>query len=126
MILLKLNEKLLVFKMMSKRIKLAATGVTVIAFGCVVYDGYRCVQRLRKPLNTNFLNRRSEYIFINHDYFREPVKDFLNELFQEETLIYSILYNLKKKLTFTKVRSSICNNLLRHFHCAPFFSWSMP
>ena len=91
---------------MSKRMKLAVAGVSAATLGFVIYDSYRCVQRLRKPLNTNFLTRRCEYIYIPHDYFREPVKDFLNELFQEETFIYSLLYNLKKKLTFTKVSAS--------------------
>lgn len=71
--------------------------------GLAIYDGYHCVKRLRKPLNTKFMTRRCEYIYLPHDYFREPVKDFLNKLFQEETMIYSALYNLKKRLTFTKV-----------------------
>lgn len=71
--------------------------------GLAIYDSYRCLGRLRKPLNTKFMTRRCEYIYVPHDFFREPVKDFLNELFQEETMIYSVLYNLKKRLTFTKV-----------------------
>lgn len=87
---------------MSRRTKLAVLGASAV-FGLVAYDSYRCVQRLRKPLNTNFLNRRCEFIYIPHNYLREPVKDFLNEFFEEETMIYSVLYNLKKKLTFTKV-----------------------
>lgn len=73
------------------------------ALGLIVYESYKCAKILRKPLNTNFMSRRCEFIYIKHDYFREPVRDFLNELFQEETLIYSVLYNLKKKFTFTKV-----------------------
>lgn len=89
--------------MLSNRVKFAVSGASALALGFVVYDSYRCVQRLRKPLNTKFLSQRCEYIYIPHDYFREPVKDFLNELFGEETFIYSVLYNLKRKLTFTKV-----------------------
>jgi hypothetical protein len=75
------------------------------AVGFTAYDSYKCVKILRKPLNTGFLNKsgRCEIIYIKHDYFREPVKDFLNEFFEEETLIYSLIYNIKRKLTFTKV-----------------------
>lgn len=91
---------------MSRRSKLLVLGASAV-LGLAVYDGIKCVQLLRKPLNTNFLNRRCEYIYIPHNYLREPVKDFLNEFFEEETMIYSALYNMKKKLTFTKV-----NNLL--------------
>lgn len=90
---------------MSKRVKLVAGCIGTVVLGLAVYDGSLCVQRLRKPLSTNFLNKRCEFIYISHDYFREPVKDLLNKLFQEETLIYSILYNIKKRLTFTKVGS---------------------
>lgn len=89
--------------MTSQRVKLVVGCLGTVVLGFAAYDGYRLVQRLRKPLSTNFLNKRCEFIYIPHDYFREPVKDLLNELFQEETLIYSVLYNLKKKLTFTKV-----------------------
>lgn len=88
---------------MSRRVKIAVGCLGTVVLGLAVHDGYKCAQRLRKPLSTNFLNKRCEFIYIPHDYFREPVKDFLNKLFQEETLIYSVLYNLKKRLTFTKV-----------------------
>lgn len=96
--------------MMSKRLKFAVKGLGCAVLGCVIYDVNRCIKRLRKPLSTNFMNRRCEFIYIKHDYFREPVKDFLNKLFQEETRIYSVLYNLKKKLTFTKVNTKICGS----------------
>lgn len=59
------------------------------------------------------MTRRCEYIYVPHDYFREPVKDFLNELFQEETMIYSVLYNLKKRFTFTKVGREFIRDAIR-------------
>jgi hypothetical protein len=62
-------------------------------------------RRLRKPLSTNFLSSRAEFIYIPHNFFNEPVRDFLNEFFEEETKIYSFLYNVKKMLTFTKVKN---------------------
>lgn len=80
--------------------------------GISVFESYKCIKRLRRPLNIKFMNRRCEYIYIPHDYFREPVKDFLNELFQEETMIYSILYNLKRKLTFTNVGQLLFYNAI--------------
>lgn len=89
--------------MMSKRIKFVLTSASAITLSYAIYDSYRCVQRLRKPLSTKFLSRRCEFIYIPRDFFREPVKDFLNEFFREETRIYSFLYNLKRTLTFTKV-----------------------
>lgn len=88
---------------MSKRVKLVALGATAVLGIAAVYDGIKLVEKLRQPLNTRLLEKHCEYIYIKHNYFREPVKDFLNEFFQEETLIYSIIYNLKRKLIFTKV-----------------------
>lgn len=68
------------------------------------YESYMAVKTLRRPLNLNVLShRKCEFIYIQHDYFRQPVQDFLNELFKEETKIYAFLYNLRRKLTFTKV-----------------------
>lgn len=88
---------------MSKRAKLIFVSATTVLGGLAFYDSYKCYKRLRKPLNSNCLFPKREFIYITHDYFREPIKDFLNKFFEEETLIYSMLYNLKKKLTFTKV-----------------------
>jgi len=69
-----------------------------------VYEYSEACRVLRKPLNTNCLfDNRSEWIYIKHNYLREPVRDLLNEFFEEETKIYSFLYNLKKRMTFTKV-----------------------
>lgn len=68
----------------------------------IVWTSYDINRRLRKPLK-NCLGNRAEYIFLKHNYFQEPVRDFLNEFFEEETKIYSFLYNVKKMLTFTKV-----------------------
>ena len=84
-------------------IKWSGLSVALGTTSMVVWTSYDINQRLRKPLSTNFLNSRAEFIFIPHNYFQEPVADFLNELFEEETKIYSFLYNIKKKLTFTKV-----------------------
>ncbi|CRL02310.1 CLUMA_CG015381, isoform A [Clunio marinus] len=88
--------------------------------GLAFYDSYRCVQRLRRPLNTNFLTKRCEYIYIKHNYLREPVKDILNELFQEETMIYSVLYNIKKKLTFTKIEYALKTLRVAKHSTSPF------
>lgn len=68
------------------------------------YETSEVYKFLRKPLNTNCLfSNRSEWIYIKHNYLRDPVRDFLNEFFEEETKIYSFLYNLRKRMTFTKV-----------------------
>lgn len=82
---------------------LGIVGTSAI-FGLVLNESINCVQRIRKPLNLRVLDKRSDcYIYIKRDYFREPVKDIFLEIFQEETLLYNLLYNIKKKLTFTKV-----------------------
>lgn len=75
------------------------------------YSTYQTLHILRKPLNTNCLaHKRSEYIYLKHDYFRAPVKDIMNELFQDEPKIIStadkinsFLYAIKKKVTLTKL-----------------------
>lgn len=69
-----------------------------------IWESYQAYKFLRKPLNTRCMfGNRAEWIYIKHNYLREPVRDFLNEFFEEETKIYSFLYNLKKSMTFTKV-----------------------
>jgi hypothetical protein len=78
------------------------TGSSFISY--TFYQYSEASKFLRKPLNTKCLfGNRSEWIYIKHNYLREPVRDLLNELFEEETKIYSFLYNLKKRLTFSKV-----------------------
>jgi len=77
-------------------------GSTLISW--TLYEGCETYKLLRKPLNTNCLGlNSSKFIYLKHNFLREPVRDFLNEFFEEETKIYSFLYNLKAKLTFTKV-----------------------
>lgn len=77
-------------------------GSTFISW--TIYETVEAYNFLRKPLNTNCLfSNKSEWIYIKHNFLREPVRDFLNEFFEEETKIYSFLYNLKKSMTFTKV-----------------------
>lgn len=68
-----------------------------------IYESIETYRVLRKPLSTNCCNKKVEWVYVKHNYLREPFRDFLNEFFREETKIYSFLYNLKKKLTFTKV-----------------------
>lgn len=88
---------------MSKRVKLVALGAAAVVGIAAVYDCIKLEEKLRKPLSINFMSRKCEYIYLKHNYLREPVKDFLNEFFPEETMIHSVLYNIKRKLTFTKV-----------------------
>lgn len=84
-------------------LKWSGLSVFIGSTASLVWTSHDISARLRKPLSTNFLSSKSEFIFIQHNYFQEPVRDFLNEFFEEETKIYSFLYNVKKKLTFTKV-----------------------
>ena len=88
---------------MSQRVKLVIVGSATILTSWAIYESYQINQKMRKPLNTKFLDRRCQFIYIDRNYLREPVKDFMTEIFHEETLIHSFLYNIKKKLTFTKV-----------------------
>lgn len=83
--------------------KWSGISVAIGTSSLVVWTSYDINRRLRKPLSTNFLSSRAEFIYIPHNFLQEPVRDFLNEFFEEETKIYSFLYNVKKKLTFTKV-----------------------
>lgn len=80
------------------------TGIASVAL--LTYEIYSSIESIKGLVNTRVLEKRPSccYIYIKHDYFREPVKDFLTELgFREETLLYSFLHNIKRKLTFTKV-----------------------
>lgn len=91
---------------MSRRLKYAIIGSSALLATWAIYDGYQAVQKLRKPLNSSFLSRKSEFIYISRDYFREPVKDLLTSsrsTFDEESLIATFLYNVKNRLSFTKV-----------------------
>lgn len=90
---------------MSRRVKYIVIGGSTLLATWAIYDGYQTVQKLRKPLNSSFLSRKSEFIYISRDYFREPVKDLLttSSSSYSESLIDTFLYNVKNKLSFTKV-----------------------
>lgn len=45
-----------------KRLLGIAGASTVL--GIAIYDSYRCLQFLRKPLSSNFMSKKSEYIYI--------------------------------------------------------------
>lgn len=49
--------------MIKHRKLLGIVGASTI-LGIAAFDCYRCVKALRKPLSTNFMNRKSEFIFI--------------------------------------------------------------
>lgn len=78
-----------------------------------VYETFRVIEILRKPLSTNCLDvKRSEFIYLKHDFFRAPVKDIkdiMNEIFLDEPpkisgktdQIKSMLYDIKRKFTLT-------------------------
>lgn len=85
---------------------LQVTGIASVAL--LTYEVISSIEAIKGLVNVRVLDRRpSCYIYIKHDPFREPVKDFLAEIgFREETLIYSFLHNIKRKLTFTKVRNN--------------------
>lgn len=54
------------------------------------------------------LAKRSEFIYIKHDFFRDPVKDVFNEFFQDdEPKINGFLYNMRKKLKLTKLEYAL-------------------
>lgn len=91
-----------------KILKLCSVLSGGILISYTVYESNEVYKFLRKPLNTNCLfSNRSEWIYIKHNYLRDPVRDLLNEFFEEETKIYSFLYNLRKRMTFTKVSPKI-------------------
>jgi hypothetical protein len=84
-------------------IKWSGVSVLIASTSTMVWTSYDLNRRLRKELTNDFKNR-AEFIYIPRDFTREPVRDILNEFFEEETKIYSFLYNIKRSLTFTKVR----------------------
>lgn len=97
---------------MSKRVKLIVLGATAVVVGVVAFESLQTIKVLRKPLDTKVLERRQKFIYIDRNYFREPVKDFMTEMFQEETLLHTLLYNVKRKLSFTKVNCCLLIDLL--------------
>lgn len=110
---------------MSRRGKYLIIGSSALLTTWAIYDGYQCIQKLRKPLNSGVLSRKSEFIYISRDYFREPVRDLFTtsgSTFDDESLIATFIYNVKKKLSFTKV-----GLLLFSCHCDQeiiIFRWS--
>jgi hypothetical protein len=96
---------------MNTRVKFILKWSTVISSSAILtytlYEANDCIERLRKPLNTNFLFKKCEFIYIDHNYLREPVKDLWNEFFEEEAAIYSYFNNLKRKFSFTKVNLTL-------------------
>lgn len=111
---------------MSRRVKYLIIGSSALLTTWAIYDGYQLVQKLRKPLNSGVLSRKSEFIYISRDYFREPVRDLFTSsgsTFDDESLVATFIYNVTKKLSFTKV-----GLLLLTCNCDKnkiFFRWNM-